>query len=250
MVDLEQRRRRYGAGQLDAEAAGVDPTLLLRRWLEDALGAEEGEPSALALATVAASGTPSVRYVLCRGVDDRPALRWYTGLDSRKAREARAVPRGAASFWWPVLERQVRVVGAIEDVPRDEAAAYFRRRPRESQLGAAASLQSRPARDRGELEHALALVAAADPNGLVAMPAQWGGLALVADEIEFWQGRAGRLHDRIVFLRLDAAGTIVSAEAVAGAATVEGDDGGGLRRVGVEVTDGRGVRWLRVRLQP
>ncbi len=201
------------------------------------------EPNAMSLATVSPDGTPSVRMVLLKDVDEaRAAFTCYTNLDARKAREAFGAGRAAMCWWWPGQHaRQVRVVGRVEHVERDVAAAYFASRPVEAQVGALASQQSRAIANRGELD---ARVATVDPAS-ATLPESWGGIRVVADEIEFWQGRAGRLHDRIAFLRLNADAAIASSAAVeaAGGETA-------LCEYGTVVKDEHNIDWLRVRLEP
>lgn len=252
--DVAQLRAEYGRAPLRATDAGSDPLALFARWFADARG-EEGvpEPNAMALATVAADGVPSNRMVLLKGVDPgRSAFTWFTNLDSRKAREALGAGCAALCWWWPGEPgRQVRAVGRVEEVSRSDAAAYFATRPAAARVAAATSHQSRPIATRAELEGA-ARVDGMPPE----LPKHWGGLCLVADELEFWQGRAGRLHDRIVFLRVDGAGVPVSlAACVAAACDADPQDAvsegaRSLHAAGTVVTDGHGARWLRVRLQP
>jgi pyridoxamine 5'-phosphate oxidase len=241
--DLAHLRVEYGRTRLCAADAGDDPMVLFGSWFARARDDDAApEANAMSLATAAPDGTPSVRMVLLKEVDVRRAsFTWYTNLDSRKAREARTT--AALCWWWPGTPgRQVRAVGRVEEISREEAAAYFATRPGGARVGAAASEQSRPVASRAELD---ARAAALDAP-TVELPERWGGLRLVADELEFWQGQAGRLHDRIAFLRLDPdSGAIVSAAAAAGAGGAEA-----LLRSGTVVADRQGVSWLRVRLQP
>jgi pyridoxamine 5'-phosphate oxidase len=242
--DLARRRVEYDAAGFHAADAGDDPMIRFAAWFSAATEDPAiGEPNAMTLATAAGDGTPSARMVLLKGVDPASAaFTWFTNLDSRKAREAVGVGRAALCWWWPGTPgRQVRAVGRVEAVARDAAAAYFETRPESARVGAAASRQSRAVRDRAQLD---ARVAAIDPEHL-HLPDGWGGLRLIADELEFWQGRTGRLHDRITFLRLDPEGGIVShagADAAGGEAV--------LRELATSVTDEHGTRWLRVRLEP
>lgn len=242
--ELAGRRVDYDAAGFHAQDAGDDPMARFEAWFEAATEQPSiAEPNAMTLATAAADGTPSARMVLLKGVDPaRAAFTWYTNLDSRKAREAVAVGRAALCWWWPGSPgRQVRAVGRVEPVDRADAAAYFATRPEPAKVGAMASRQSRAVRDRAELD---ARVAAID-HAQLRLPDSWGGLRLLADELEFWQGRTGRLHDRITFLRLDAEGGVLSragTEAAGGEAA--------LRELATPVTDTYGTRWLRVRLEP
>lgn len=242
--DLAGIRVDYAGDGFHAADAGNDPMTLFGAWFEHASGRSGvAEPNAMSLATSGVDGTPSVRMVLLKGVDDATAsFTWFTNLASRKAVEATARGAAALCWWWPGEPgRQVRAVGRVEAVARDAARAYFDRRPADARVGALASRQSRAVADRATLD---ARAAALDPTA-VELPEDWGGLRLVADELEFWQGRTGRLHDRIAFLRLDAAGTICSR---AGAQAGGGDEV--LHAAGTIVTDPHGATWLRVRLEP
>lgn len=242
--DIAHLRIDYDGDPLDLDVIGADPMRCFAEWFDDAISREQvAEVNAMSLATSAADGTPSVRTVLLKRVDEeRAAFACFTNLDSRKAREATAHGKAALSWWWPGDPgRQVRVVGRVEPVDRAAAAAYFDARPVDARIGAIASNQSRAIIDRAKLEQVAASVIDSAP----VIPGDWGGLWIVADEIELWQGRHGRLHDRIVFLRLDEDGNVHSRAAV--------DAAGGdaqLSRCGTVVVDPHGTRWLRTRLEP
>jgi pyridoxamine 5'-phosphate oxidase len=154
----------------------------------------------VALGTADADGRPSVRIVLLRGVDERGFV-FYTNYNSRKARDLAANPYASLCFDWPALEEQIRVEGSVERVAADESDAYFAGRPRESQLGAWASAQSEilPSREHFEQEYAATEARWADQ--LVPRPPFWGGFRIAPSRIEFWYGRAARLHDRILYVR-------------------------------------------------
>jgi pyridoxamine 5'-phosphate oxidase len=177
------------------------------RWFTEAV--ESGllaEPNAMVLATATPQGVPSARTVLLKA-HDRRGLTFFTNYDSRKGREIAANPVVSLVLSWPVLNRQIVVCGRVERVSREESEAYFRSRPRASQIGAAASPQSRVVASRQELDEALARVAARYPEGTeVPLPDHWGGLRVVPDTVEFWHGRTGRLHDRLRYRR-EADGT-------------------------------------------
>jgi pyridoxamine 5'-phosphate oxidase len=164
------------------------------------------EGGAMVLATASASGAPNARYVLLRGLDGR-GLVFFTNYESAKARELEENPVGAVVFAWPQPDQKsVRVRGPVEKTSAEESDAYFHARARGSQLGAWASPQSRPMTSRAELEAGLAEVEARFGDGPVPRPPNWGGYRLVPAEIEFWQGRRNRLHERELWTRSDADG--------------------------------------------
>lgn len=154
----------------------------------------------VALATAAPDGLPSVRMVLLRGVDERGFV-FHTNYNSRKARELSANPQAAMCFHWPTLEEQIRIEGRVERLPAEESDAYFATRPRGSQIGAWASNQSAVLASRAALEEQYLEVERRFPEGAVPRPPFWGGFRLVAQRIEFWYGKADRLHERISYTR-------------------------------------------------
>jgi pyridoxamine 5'-phosphate oxidase len=197
-VDPSGLRRQYDGPPFDIE--DLAPTWLeqFQRWLDDAVAATVPEPNAMVVATADASGAPSARTVLLRGVDER-GFAFYTNLESRKGREALANPRASAVFTWLGLQRQVVARGAVERVGEDEADAYWATRPVASRISAAASPQSQVVASRDALEEAWAKVAEQGED--VVRPASWSGLRIVPETVEFWQGRRDRFHDRLRFRR-------------------------------------------------
>jgi pyridoxamine 5'-phosphate oxidase len=176
-----------------------DPIAQFGRWFEEAVRAGVPLPNAMALATAGADARPSVRHVLLRGLDAR-GFAFYTNLDSRKGRELAENPYAALVFLWKRLDRQVTVRGRVERVSDAESDVYFADRPRGAQLGAWASPQSQVLASREDLERRVREVDARFPHA-VPRPPNWGGLRLVPDELEFWQGREDRLHDRFRYAR-------------------------------------------------
>ena len=179
-----------------------DPFVQFTRWYDDALGHGQLQPDAMIVASSTPDACPSVRMVLLRGVDDR-GFCFYTNFESRKGRELDANPHAAIAFHWPEVLRQVRATGAVERVSDAEADAYWSTRPRASRVSAWASAQSDVVETRAELEDASRDVEARFADGDVPRPPGWGGYRLVPDDLEFWQHRDDRLHDRLRYSRRD-----------------------------------------------
>jgi pyridoxamine 5'-phosphate oxidase len=193
---LAAMRRDYASAGLAEADALADPIAQFERWFADARRAEVHEPNAMTLATVDAAGQPAARMVLLKGVDAR-GLAFFTNRDSRKARELLANPKAALVFWWGPLQRQVRFEGVIEEVDAAEADEYFASRPRGSQLAAWASAQSSVIEGRAALEAEERRHRERFGEDEVPRPPFWGGYRLVPAVVEFWHGRASRLHDRL-----------------------------------------------------
>jgi pyridoxamine 5'-phosphate oxidase len=184
---------------LDEASVGPDPLSQVRRWLEEAFAARIPNADAMALATATAGGRPAARFVLLKGIE-ADGFVFYTNTESRKGRELAENPRAAIALYWVALGRQVRAAGRVEQLPRAAAEAYFATRPAGSRLAAAISRQSQPVESRHELERRYAELGAAHPED-VPMPPDWGGYRIDPDEIELWEHRENRLHDRLRYTR-------------------------------------------------
>jgi pyridoxamine 5'-phosphate oxidase len=193
------------AASLDEADLDPDPLAQFRRWFDQAVTASVQMPEAMTLATATADGMPAARVVLLRGVDQRGFV-FFTNYQSRKGRELAANPRAALVFYWPELQRQVRIEGMVDKVAAGESDAYFQSRPHGHQLGAWASAQSETIAGREIFDERLRELQRQFPLGEVPRPEYWGGYRVVPQLYEFWQGRENRLHDRLCYRRQETGG--------------------------------------------
>lgn len=199
-MDFSDQRLSYEKGQLDQQSIPASPFELLNVWMNEAIEAQVQEPYAMSLATCGEDNKPSVRIVLLREITDKGIV-FYTNYESAKGQDIAENPNTEALFFWHKLERQIRISGSIAKIDADKSAAYFQKRPHDSQVGAWVSQpQSGEVANREVMEQTFEQLKTDYPEGAaVPTPEFWGGYEITVNEIEFWQGRANRMHDRIVY---------------------------------------------------
>jgi pyridoxamine 5'-phosphate oxidase len=195
---IQELREDFMRGSLDESEVNSLPSLQFKLWLQQAIDARLREPHAMNLATVSENGKPSARIVYLREFENDQYW-FYTNYDSRKGKELEKTPFAALTFFWPELERQVRIEGTVEKAEAARSDAYYNVRPYESRIGAWASRQSHALSSRAELEKRVAEFKEKYNPESIVRPSFWGGFVLKADYYEFWQGRKSRLHDRICY---------------------------------------------------
>ncbi|BAU10185.1 pyridoxamine 5-phosphate oxidase [Leptolyngbya sp. NIES-3755] len=204
IADLRQDYTKETLNETDIDP---NPFVQFRRWFDQAVNAELPEPNAMTLATASKDGIPAARIVLLKALDDR-GFTFFTNYNSAKGKELEANPQAALVFLWTELERQVRIVGSVEKITSEESDGYFFSRPHNSRLGAWASEQSEVIPNRDVLEEKLAALKSEYENREVPRPPHWGGFRVIPREIEFWQGRSSRLHDRLRYRHQNGAWVI------------------------------------------
>jgi pyridoxamine 5'-phosphate oxidase len=200
--NIADLRKDYTLKGLSIFDTHPNPFIQFQQWFDQALTAQLPEPNAMTLATATRGGQPKARMVLLKGFDERGFV-FYTNYNSQKGQELAENPQASLVFWWAELERQVRICGRVEKASEKESDEYFYSRPLNSRLGAWASNQSEVIESREVLEQRMQELQMKYQNQDVPRPQHWGGFRVIPTEIEFWQGRSNRLHDRLLYTRLD-----------------------------------------------
>lgn len=200
--ELQNLRREYSLAQLSENTVNVNPVKQFDTWFNEAVEAKLHEPNAMTLSTATRDGVPSARIVLLKGYDNYGFV-FYTNYLSRKGKEITKNPVGALTFFWGELERQVRIEGTIEKLSKEQSDKYFQSRPKKSQLGALVSPQSQEIEGRELLESKMSELELQYEDKEIPKPSYWGGYILKPRLVEFWQGQRSRLHDRIVYKKID-----------------------------------------------
>lgn len=207
MSNLYQMRQEYAAGSLNEKEMAVDPIQEFEEWMDAAIKAGLSEPNAMTVATATADGKPSARVVLLKEFNNDGFI-FFTNYNSRKGKELKANPFAAVLFDWHDIERQVRIEGMVEKLSEEESDEYFNSRPESAKIGAWASPQSRIIKNRYELEKLQEEIEEQFDEMPVHRPGHWGGFLIRPAAIEFWQGRANRMHDRIVYYKTEEGWTM------------------------------------------